>query len=148
MNSKNCMKSTTINEIKVSIIIPVYNGEKTIGKCLDSVCSQTYRNIEIICVNDCSKDNSLSVLEQYAAKDNRIRVFNHTVNKNAGGARNTGIKAAIGEYLYYADCDDWVREDAIEKLVEASNHGFYDIVSAGYSLVYADGSSKYVQNIY
>lgn len=100
----------------VSIVIPVYNSEKTVGKCLDSLINQTYDNIEIICVNDCSKDNSLEELEAYARKDSRIRIINHEENKNAGGARNSGIKAATGDYICFVDNDDWLELDAIAKL--------------------------------
>lgn len=134
------------NEIKVSIVIPVYNSEKTIGKCLDSLVNQTYENIEIICVNDCSKDNSLSVLEQYAAQDRRIVVINHIENKNAGGARNSGMKAATGDYICFVDNDDWLRLDAIEILVSASDKGKYDIVAPQWCEVYADGKETVHQN--
>lgn len=134
------------NNIKVSIVIPVYNSEKTIGKCLDSLVNQTYENIEIICVNDCSKDSLLSVLEQYAAKDNRIVVINHAENKNAGGARNSGIKAASGDYICFVDNDDWLCLDAIEILVKASENGSYDVVAPQWSMAYADGSVEQQSN--
>lgn len=114
---------------KVSIVIPVYNSEKTIGKCLDSLIKQTYKDIEIVCVNDCSKDNSLSILESYAEKDSRVSIINHTVNKNAGGARNSGIRAAIGDYICFVDNDDWLTPNAIEVLVSNTKNQIVDIVS-------------------
>ena len=136
----------TKNDIKVSIVIPVYNSEKTIGKCLDSLVNQTYSNIEIICVNDCSKDNSVSVLGHYAKKDRRIVVINHAENKNAGGARNSGIKAATGDYICFVDNDDWLRLDAVEVLVKASEKGGYDVVAPQWSMAYTDGSVKQQSN--
>lgn len=135
------------DNILVSIIIPVYNSEKTIGKCLDSLVGQTYKDIEIICVNDCSQDNSLSVLEQYAAKDKRIVIINHGENKNAGGARNSGIRAAKGEYICFVDNDDWLRLDAIELLVKASDHASYDIVAPQWAIAKADGSTEPQPNL-
>lgn len=127
-------------QIVVSIIIPVYNSEKTIGKCLDSLVGQTYKDIEIICVNDCSKDNSLSVLEEYLAKDKRIVIINHAENKNAGGARNSGIRASKGEYICFVDNDDWLRNDAIELLVKASDNASYDIIAPQWAIAEADGT--------
>lgn len=100
----------------VSIIVPVYNAEKTIRKCVESLLCQSFRDIEIICVNDCSKDNSQIILEEYAERDERIRIIKHTENKNAGGARNSGIKAANGQYLCFVDNDDWLAPNAIEML--------------------------------
>lgn len=138
------MKAT--ESILVSLVIPVYNAEGSIRKCIDSALAQTYSNIEIICVNDCSKDTSLHILCEYEQKDNRIHVINHEENKNAGGARNSGIKAASGEYVYFLDNDDWLREDAIEILVGASNNAFYDVVSSGYSRIYKDGHAEPLQN--
>mgnify|MGYP002521133433 CR=1 FL=1 len=101
---------------KVSVIIPVYNTEKYLRKCLDSVCNQTLSDIEIICVNDCSPDNSLEILKEYAKKDNRIKIINFEENKGAAVARNTGIDEAKGEYLGFVDSDDYPDIDFYEKL--------------------------------
>ena len=101
---------------QVSVIIPVYNTEKYLPKCLDSVCNQTLKDIEIICVNDCSPDNSLAVLQEYAKNDNRIKLINFTENKGAAAARNAGIDAATGEYIGFVDSDDFVDLDFYEKL--------------------------------
>lgn len=98
---------------KYSIIIPVYNVEKTLRRCLDSVINQTYKNLEIICVNDGSKDNSLKILNEYAKKDDRIII----VNKENGGlasARNEGIKEVHGDIITFLDSDDWLEIDCIE----------------------------------
>ena len=98
----------------VSIVIPVYNVEHYLHKCLDSVIKQTYKNLEIIIVNDGSTDNSLSICKKYADEDSRIKLISQE-NKGLSGARNTGIKEVSGDYIYFIDSDDWVKEDAIEK---------------------------------
>lgn len=100
---------------KVTIIIPVYNVEKYLEKCLNSVICQTLKDIEIICVNDGSTDNSQQILKEYAQKDERIKI----VDKKNGGlssARNAGLDAATGEYCYFLDSDDWIELNTLEKL--------------------------------
>lgn len=94
------------SNIKVSVIIPVYNAEKYLPKCLDSVLNQTLKEIEVICVNDKSPDNCNKILENYAKKDPRILVINHKENKGACAARNSGLNAAKGEYIRFCDADD------------------------------------------
>lgn len=101
----------------VSIIVPSYNVEKNIPYCLDSLIAQTYENIEIICVNDGSKDGTADVIEQYAAKDSRIKLINQS-NAGVSAARNTGIDAAGGEYLAFVDSDDFVDTRFIGRLLE------------------------------
>ena len=101
---------------KVSVIIPVYNTEKYLRKCLDSVCNQTLSDIEIICVNDCSTDNSFEILKKYASKDDRIKLIDFKENKGAAVARNTGIDEAKGEYIGFVDSDDFIDLDFYEKL--------------------------------
>lgn len=103
---------------KVSIIIPVYNVEKYIGECLDSIVKQTYRNLEIILVDDGSPDNSGSVCDKYADKDERVRVI-HKKNAGVSEARNSGLEIATGDYIAFADPDDWLEKDMIEKMVRA-----------------------------
>lgn len=101
---------------KISIIIPVYNVEEYLKTCIDSVINQTYKNLEIICVNDCSPDNSLAILKQYEAQDERIRIVNHKVNKGLAEARNSGMDVATGKYIFFLDSDDYIVPDIIEKL--------------------------------
>lgn len=111
--------------IKVSIIIPVYNTEKYIRKCLESAINQTLTDIEIICINDGSTDNSLSILYEYAAKDSRIRVFTKA-NEGVAKARNLGLRHARGEYVGFIDSDDFVDEKYFEELY---NYGpQYDVI--------------------
>ncbi|MBR6099173.1 glycosyltransferase family 2 protein [bacterium] len=104
--------------IKISIIIPVYNVEKYLRQCLESVINQTYTNIEIICINDCSTDSSLEILNEYAQKDNRIKIINNETNLTVGPSRNLGVEQATGEYIHYLDADDWMDTDCIEKLAD------------------------------
>ncbi len=92
---------------KVSVIVPVYNSQNSLRKCLDSLLNQKLQDIEIICVNDGSTDNSLKILEEYAQKDFRIRILNQK-NSGAGTARNMGIKNARGQYISFVDSDDFV----------------------------------------
>ncbi len=104
-----------LGDSKVSVIIPVYNVEKYLKDCLDSVINQTLKDIELICVNDGSTDNSLNILREYADKDNRIVVLNQE-NRGLSVARNIGVENALGEYLYFLDSDDKIRLCALEKL--------------------------------
>jgi glycosyltransferase involved in cell wall biosynthesis len=90
----------------VSIIIPVYNAQQFIKDCLESVLNQTLNNIEILCVDDCSVDNSLKILKDYEILDSRIKIFAHESNKGSASARNTALSAAQGDYVYFLDSDD------------------------------------------
>lgn len=120
-----------MKKIIVSIIIPVYNAEKFIDQCLESVVNQTYTNIEIICINDGSVDNSLNSLKQWKKKDNRIIVINQ---KNSGPfiSRNNGVKIAKGEYLLFLDSDDYLDTTTVEKLVNYRNKYQADIIKFKY----------------
>lgn len=102
---------------KISVIIPVYNCEKYLSVCLDSVVLQTYNNLEIICVDDGSKDNSLKILKKYEQKDCRIKVITQK-NQGQSAARNTGLKQATGDYISFIDADDWVSLSLYKKFVE------------------------------
>ncbi len=103
-------------EPKVSIIIPVYNVEAFLPRCLDSITGQTLREIEIICVDDESPDRSIDILRRYAAADARIRIISQK-NKRQGGARNTGFEVARGKWVAFIDSDDWLDADYFERLV-------------------------------
>ncbi len=112
---------------KVSVVIPIYNQEKYLRECLDSVVNQTLKDIEIICVNDGSTDGSLAILEEYAEKDNRIKIINQE-NQGAGVARNNGIDIATGEYLMFLDPDDWYDSNACEKAYTQIKQNNNDLV--------------------
>ena len=101
----------------VSVIIPVYNVEKYLEKCLDSIINQTYKNLEIICINDGSTDSSLEILQKYAEKDNRIKVVNQE-NKGSGATRNVGLEIAQGEFISFIDSDDFVDKNLYKNCIE------------------------------
>lgn len=122
---------------KVSILVAVYNGEKFIEKCLNSLVAQTYENIEIVCVDDYSTDNSVDIITKFMANDNRINLVKHNTNKGAAEARNTALSVSTGDIIGYLDCDDWYDPDTIEKLVSVfDNHEDADCVL--YRCVYVD----------
>jgi len=102
---------------KVSIIIPIYNGEKYLDECLQSVCSQSYKDIEILIINDGSTDSSLSICEKWKKKDSRINIFNNE-NHGVSYSRNFGIEKSIGKYIAFIDADDIVAQDYITILVD------------------------------
>lgn len=100
----------------VSIVLPVYQVEEYIEKCIETLLAQTYRDIEVICVNDCTMDNSITIIKEYQKQDPRIRLVHHEENRGLGGARNTGIDCARGDYIVFIDSDDYVSDTMIEKL--------------------------------
>ena len=100
----------------VSVIVPVYNSSKYIEKCITSIINQTYKNMEIIIINDNSTDNSLDIINQY--KDKRIKLINLKKTKGVANARNEGIKKSKGNYICYLDSDDYISEDKIEKQIK------------------------------
>ncbi|DAB15326.1 TPA: hypothetical protein CPU00_06110 [Candidatus Gastranaerophilales bacterium HUM_18] len=120
---------------KVSVIIPVYNTEKFLRKCLDSVCNQTLQDIEIICINDCSTDGSLEILREYARKDNRIKLIELLENCGAAKARNIGIDIAEGEYLGFIDSDDYIDLDFYENLYAKAIETSADVVKGSDMLI-------------
>ena len=111
---------------KVSVIIPVYNTGVYLKQCMNSIINQTLKDIEIICVDDESTDNSLAILSQYAEKDKRIKVFSQP-HSNAGEARNLALLYATGEYIYFMDSDDWVSTTLLEKIYNFSKINNLDI---------------------
>lgn len=117
----------------ISIIIPAYNSEQYIEKCLDSVINQTYHNIEIIIVNDCSKDNVEKIIIKYKEKDPRIIYLKNEVNMGVGPTRNRGIDIAKGKYLYFLDSDDYILPNCIEELYSAiSDKDSFSCTTIGY----------------
>lgn len=114
--------------IYVSVIITIYNSEKYIERTMESICSQTLKNIEIICVNDCSTDNSLSLLQKFAEKDNRIKIISNETNQGVSLSRNIGIKEAKGKYIGFIDHDDIADDVMYEELYKVALQGDYDMV--------------------
>ena len=115
---------------KVSVIIPVYNVEKYLGECLDSVLGQTLRDIEVICVDDGSTDGSPAMLEKYAARDSRVKVLRQE-NSGAGAARNAGLSVASGDYLFFCDPDDWCDRNMLRDMHRRAIKDKCDVVLAG-----------------
>ena len=115
------MDKSAMNNDMISIIVPVYNAEKFLTKCLDSIINQTYKNIEIICVDDDSSDKSSKILNEFAEKDKRIKVI-HKANEGVSLARNVGLESAKGNYILFVDSDDWIEQStcevAINKIIE------------------------------
>lgn len=106
---------------KISVIVPVYNLEKYLSRCLDSVCNQTYKNLEIILVDDGSTDNSSKICDDWAMKDSRIIVI-HKENGGVSSARNVGINKATGDYIHFVDGDDWLELNCYEKIIEVNDN--------------------------
>jgi len=127
LSKENSIHNLTFPNIKVSIIMPVYNVEDYLRQCLDSIINQTLEEIEIICINDGSTDNSLQILEEYAKKDNRIIIINQK-NSGSGVARNIGIKHVKGEYIGFVDSDDYIDITMFEKLYKNAKLNDTDIV--------------------
>ena len=100
----------------ISIIVPIYNVEKYLKKCIDSIINQTYKNLEIILVDDGSPDNCGKICDEYAKKDNRIKVI-HKENGGVSSARNVGVENATGEYIGFVDSDDYIEKDMYEVLI-------------------------------
>lgn len=118
---------------RVSVIIPVYNVENYLRQALDSVINQTLKDIEIICINDGSTDGSLQILQEYAQKDNRIKIHIQTENQGQGVARNVALDMATGEYIMFLDPDDWLRPDACELAYNQAKNNGDDIVFFNYN---------------
>lgn len=115
------------NQALISVIIPVYNVEKYLHECIDSVINQTYKNLEIILVDDGSTDSSGEICDEYIEKDDRITVI-HKKNEGPSKTRNTGLENANGKYIYFLDSDDYIAEDAIESLTSAAESNGADLV--------------------
>ncbi len=133
-------------EIKVSVVVPVYNVQDDLNRCLDSIINQTLREIEVICVNDGSTDRSLDILNEYAHKDSRIRIINQ-FNQGLGKARNKGIAAALGKYIGFVDSDDWVDHKMFEELYNKSISTSADVVLCEY-IHYYPILNKFIQPEY
>ena len=116
--------------MKISIIIPIFNSEKTLAKCIDSCLMQTYSSIEIILINDGSKDSSRTIIEKYANNHNSI-IAMHQDNKGVSSARNLGISKCTGDYILFVDSDDWLEYNYVEKLIKAQSVEDYDLTICG-----------------
>lgn len=127
--------------MKISVIVPVYNCAPYVERCIRSIMAQTYTDLEIICVDDGSSDNSGKILDSLAEEDSRIRVI-HQKNAGVSAARNTGLDAASGELITFVDSDDALELDMYKTLLPYFDDPNVDIVHCGYKRVYLDGTSK------
>lgn len=130
---------------KISVIVPAYNIASDLPRCLDSLLSQTYQNLEIIVVNDGSKDNTANVINAYAARDNRIKAI-HKENGGVTSARLRGVAEATGEYIGFVDGDDDIAPDMYAKLMENATAYGADISHCGYQMVFPGGKIDYYYN--
>lgn len=124
---------------KVSIIVPIYNVEKYLPKCIESIINQTYKNLEIILVDDGSPDNCAKICDEYAKKDNRIKVI-HKPNGGVSSARNAGLDIATGEYIGFVDPDDFIAPEMYEQMLEAIKTANADLAICGYDYFDEDGN--------
>lgn len=132
---------------KVSIIIPIYNSAKYIEKCAESVLTQTFDDIQYIFVNDSTPDESIECLHKainrHPDKISHCTLINHPYNKGHAAARNTGLKAATGEYVIFCDSDDWMNPDMIEKLYSSVTANNADIAICDFNMIYQDHTEHY-----
>lgn len=127
----------------VSVIVPIYNREKYVARCIKSICNQNYKELEIILVNDGSTDNSGRICKRFAAMDSRI-IYIEKENEGSGFARNTGMDVAKGEYLFFVDSDDFIHERCIKELMTITKKKSADIVKCGYER----GNKDYFRRTY
>jgi glycosyltransferase involved in cell wall biosynthesis len=139
-----CNKKIIMNNLLVSIIVPIYNSEAFLDKCIQSVINQSYKNIEIILVNDGSTDISGKVCDNYATIDNRIKVI-HKINGGLVSSRKTGLKASTGEYILYIDGDDWIESDLIKQYIEQVLNFNADVVVSSH-IVNLEGREDILMN--
>ena len=119
---------------RLSIIIPFYNVEQYIAQCLDSVYHQDIpeEEYEVICVDDCSPDNSISIVEEYAKKHTNLVIVRNQYNRKLGGARNAGMKVATGNYIWFIDSDDFIKKSSIGKLLSIAESDKLDVLHFQY----------------
>jgi len=135
-----------MNQPIVSIIIPIYNAEQYLNKCIDSILSQTFSDFECILIDDCSADSSFTICNEYAKKDARIKIISNETNKGISLTRRIGLRASCGQYIQYIDADDWIENTMIEEMYDKATAGKYDILICDYYF-HKDGIVKiYKQN--
>lgn len=128
---------------KLSVIVPVYNVEKYVGRCLESILTQTLKETEIVVVNDCTPDNSMEIVRAMKSRDDRIKIYNHEENKGLMWTRRTGYLAAKGDYITFCDSDDILPSNALEILYKEALNSGADIVSG--NLLYITKKGKRVE---
>lgn len=140
------------SSIKVSILIPIYNVERYIGKCLDSVLTQTYNNVEYVFVDDCSTDNSLHVLKskllEYSIPADNYSIIYHSKNLGIAQTRIDLLAKAKGDYIQFIDSDDWIEKNMVAQMVETSDNGQIDIVGCNFNILYNNGITRCINENY
>ncbi|WP_019552568.1 glycosyltransferase family 2 protein [Propionispira raffinosivorans] len=131
---------------KISIIIPVYNTVLYLRKCLQSICKQTYKNLEIICIDDGSFDGSEEIVDEFAARDKRLIAI-HKKNGGESNARNCGLRMCTGDYVTFVDCDDWIEPEMYMTLITALEQYRVDMVAAGYYIDTDTVSRRAINNL-
>lgn len=129
---------------KISVIVPVYNSKKELNRCIESISNQTYKNLEIICIDDGSTDGSGHILDALAQNDERIKVV-HKTNKGESNARNIGLKMATGEYIAFCDCDDWIDKEMYEVLAKIIETEKVDLAASSWYKE-SDDNTQLIQN--
>jgi len=134
---------------KISVIVPLFKTERFVEKCVRSIMEQSFTDIEILCVDDCSPDNSALIVRRLATEDSRIKLIHHMENRGLGGARNTGILHAKAPYIASVDSDDYIAPTMLEALYAGTQYGHYDVVVSGYERVDETGKvlSKHMQSV-
>lgn len=132
-------RSNRATMVDVSVIVPVYLVEGQLRECLDSILAQDHPSFEVIAVNDASPDGSPSILREYAAQDERLKIIDLPVNQGLGAARNAGIAEAIGQWIWFVDSDDWIEPGAIGAAVGRAQETGAEIVIFDYRRIYPDG---------
>ena len=135
------MKDEKINENVLSVVVPVYNMEKYLDRCIESILKQTYKNMEILLIDDGSTDNSYNICEKYKKKDNRIKVF-YKKNGGLSDAKNYGILHSSGEFITFVDADDWIDETMYEVMLKEMQEKKADISICGRYIDFEDGKSR------
>lgn len=125
--------------MKISVIIPVYNTGKYISRCLDSVLNQSLRDIEILVVNDCTPDGAMSIVTEYANKDERLHIIHNSVNMGQMLTREIGCQHALGDYIVFCDSDDYLPADALEKMYVAIEQSKADIIVSAFTYICVSG---------
>ena len=136
------------NMKKVSVIVPMYNVEKVISRCVQSLFTQTLKDFEVVFVNDCSRDNTITVLSElhraYERDDIQVKIVNHEKNAGVAAARNTGLNNASGEYIYYVDSDDYIAEDTLELMYSEAVEEKCDVVGCEWLLSFENNARHMV----
>lgn len=130
---------------RISVIVPVYNRETTVKRCIDSLLHQTYKNIEIVCVNDGSTDSSLNILYDYQKKDRRVKIINNEKNMGIAYSRNVGLSSASGEYIMWCDSDDWFEKNMCEKMLTSLKKHNVDLAECSAKIEFEGDISQFRQ---